>query len=195
MRFLSCWRKRCKTLKAEMETVLAATIQPIVSQASVLAGALENTTRVFQEEIQGIHVEADQTAMAVTRNQEMFEAIMARLPSLHLAARDKISLQPVAWVHFCWQRRMNVGEILRQIQECQCNEFETECGCGSRLHISLWDAGRLARNKKMPILHGNECVICMVINCTSLRHHWLELEQSNTDFLFLSEVSCTLAAQ
>ena len=71
--------ERCKTLKAEMETVLAATIQPIVSQASGLAGALENTTRVLQEEIQGMHIEADQTAMAVTRKQEMFEAIMARL--------------------------------------------------------------------------------------------------------------------
>ena len=57
--------KRRKTLKAEMKTVLAATIQPVVSQVSGLAGAL---------------IKADQTAMAVTRNHEMFEAITARPP-------------------------------------------------------------------------------------------------------------------
>ena len=33
--------ERYKTLNAEMETVLAATLQPIVSQLSGLAGALE----------------------------------------------------------------------------------------------------------------------------------------------------------
>ena len=73
--------ERCKTLKAEMETALAATLQLIVSQVSGLAGALENTTRVFQDQTQGIHIEADQTAMAMTRSQEMFEAAMARVPS------------------------------------------------------------------------------------------------------------------
>ena len=34
----------------------------------------------FQEDIQGIHAKVDQTSMAVQRNHEMFEAIMARLP-------------------------------------------------------------------------------------------------------------------
>ena len=53
-----------------------------------------------------------------------------------------------------------------------------------------WDAGRLARNKQMYSLHGNENVKCMVVNCTSLRHHWPELEQANTDFCFF--VGCSL---
>ena len=35
----------------------------------------------------------------------------------------------------------------------------------------------------------------MVVNCTSLRQHWPESEQANTDFWFLSEVRCTLVAQ
>ena len=64
-----------------MDTVLAATVKPIVSQVSGLAGALENTTSVFQDEIHGLHSKVDQTAMAMIRNQEMFEAIMARIPS------------------------------------------------------------------------------------------------------------------
>ena len=37
--------------------------------------------------------------------------------------------------------------------------------------LANWDAGRLARNKKKYSLHGNENVKCMVVNCTSLRHH------------------------
>ena len=80
-------------------------------------------------------------------------------------------------------------------QECQCDEFETEGGREGRLHISLSDAGRLSRNKKMHISHGNESVKCMVVNCASLRQHGPELEQANTDFWFWSEVRCTRAAQ
>ena len=47
--------ERCKTLTAEMEMELTSTIQPVTSQVRSLAGALENTTRAIQEEIQGLY--------------------------------------------------------------------------------------------------------------------------------------------
>ena len=65
------------------------------------SGALENTTRAIQEEIQGIHAKVDQTSMAVQRNHEMFEAIMARLPPAPVNF-DKCNLR-------CWPGRFFAG--------------------------------------------------------------------------------------
>ena len=52
--------------------------------------------------------------------------------------------------------------------------------------LANWDARRIARNKKSSVWWSI---------APSLRHHWPELEQADTDFWFLSEVRCTLAAQ